>query len=107
MNDEAHQLGKGRWKVPAGSLVVDIGMVVALIWTVSGMQKAVEHLDRRMIVLESREISPGAERRIAVLESAMARQDRDREQILSLLNRIDDKLDDHLVQTNGKYRRDD
>jgi len=100
MNDDAHSIGKGKWKVPAGSLVVDIGLVIALIWTVSGMQEAVKNLDRRVVAIETRDITPGAERRIAVIEAAIARQDLDRAEMIKLLNRIDDKLDAHLLQ-NG------
>jgi len=103
MDDDSHQVGKGRWKVPAGSIAIDIGLVLMLAYSAGQWTKAVEALDARLQRLESMQILPESARRLSVLEAQMQHLESERAILMAQLSRIEDKLDQHM---DGKPHKD-
>lgn len=98
--NEPHAIGAGRWKIPAGSVAIDIGLVIMMVFTAGQMTKTVETLDARLVVLENRAngltITPEAARRISVVEAQIANAREERAEIKAYLARIEHKLDEHM-----------
>lgn len=82
-----------KWRVPAGSLVVDAAMVVALIWWGATMTAKFEEMSRRVEAVEQMRITPEADRRLSVQEAKSIGIEQRLDRIEDLLTRIDSKLD--------------
>lgn len=99
-NNQPHSVGPGKWRVPAGSVAIDIGLVIMMVFTAGQMTKTVETLDARLVVLENRAngltITPEAARRISVLETQITTAREERAEIKGYLQRIESKLDYHM-----------
>lgn len=78
-------------KVPPGSLLVDISLVIALVYWGGQMTERLENLARRLETVEQVKIQPEADRRIAVIEAQLANQ-------TERLKSIEEKLDRALVR---------
>jgi hypothetical protein len=78
-------------KVPPGSLLVDISLVIALVYWGGQMTERLENMTKRLDSVEQIKIQPEADRRIAVIESQLANQ-------TERLKSIEDKLDRALVR---------
>ena len=75
-----------KWRVPVGSLIVDISLVFAVIWWGGTATEKLDNMHTRLLAIENRPITPEAAQRIAVLEM----QERE---VTRRLSRIEDKLD--------------
>jgi hypothetical protein len=75
-----------KFKVPTGSLLVDGGLVIALIIWGTQMTSSLEVISKRLEKVEQVSIQPEADRRIAVIEARLA-------DTSSRLQSIEDKLD--------------
>lgn len=78
-------------KVPPGSLLVDISLVIALVYWGGQMTERLENMAKRLEIVEQIKIQPEADRRIAVIEAQLANQ-------TERLKSIEDKLDRALVR---------
>jgi len=78
-------------KVPPGSLLVDISLVIVLVYWGGQMTERLENISKRIDVVEQVKIQPEADRRIAVIEAQLANQ-------TERLKSIEDKLDRALVR---------
>jgi hypothetical protein len=88
----------GRFKVPAGSLVVDTALVVALIWSQAGTVKTLESFDLRLHAAEIAINNHGQyEARLSVTETQIGELSDDQSEmksdIVKRLDRIESKLD--------------
>jgi ClpP class serine protease len=63
-----------RFKVPPGSLVLDVALVVGLVYSLGQMTERLENMSKRLETVEAVKIQPEADRRIAVIEAQMASQ---------------------------------
>lgn len=74
-----------------------------LAFSYGSLTKEVNNLSRIVVELEEKEITPGAERRIAVLEAQVAQLRDDtvdwREELRKRLDKFEAKLDDHAART--------
>ena len=61
-----------KFKVPTGSLLVDGGLVVALIIWGTQMTSSLDAISARLEKVEQQSIQPEADRRIAVIEARLA-----------------------------------
>lgn len=75
-----------KFKVPTGSLLVDGGLVLALVVWGTQMTSSLEQIAKRVEKVESQTIQPEADRRIAVIEARLL-------DTQSRLQSIEDKLD--------------
>jgi hypothetical protein len=82
-----------RLKVPAGSLVVDAALVVALIWGAATMTEQLEQINARVDAIESGNIRHNGEARLLVLERRADDSDEFKKEMRAQLGRIEDKLD--------------
>lgn len=73
-------------KVPTGSLLVDSGLVIALVVWGTQMTSSLEQIANRVEKVESQTIQPEADRRIAVIEARLM-------DTQARLQSIEDKLD--------------
>lgn len=105
-DDTPTHVGRGRWKIPAGSLVVDTMLVLTLAYAAGQWTKAVEALDIRLNRLELQAITPEAARRISVVESQLIHMEEDRRTMMEQLDRIEDKLDNHMDGVRHPQRSD-
>lgn len=80
-------------RIPVGSVVVDIGLVVTLFFTAGQMTSRFEAMDRRLAAVESNMAGEKLSERTAVLERRADQNERDRAEILDALHRIESKLD--------------
>lgn len=80
-------------RLPLGSIVVDIGLVLTLAFTAGHMTNRFEAMDARLGKVEEREVAERLPERTAILEQRAALYDRDRQEILLALQRIETKLD--------------
>lgn len=78
-------------KVPPGSLLVDISLVIALVYWGGQMTERLENMAKRLETVEAVKIQPEADRRIAVIEAQLANQ-------TERLKSIEEKLDRALVR---------
>lgn len=71
-------------------------------------QQRVADLEREIIELQARDITPGAERRISVLEARVTYSDRQFESLSATINnrfdRLEDLFSDHIKQTSERQR---
>ena len=102
MAEDTHHVGMGRWKVPAGSILIDIGLVLTLAYSAGQMNNAVQNLDRRLTVVEERAITPEADRRISVVEEAIKNASNDRTRMTIQLDRIEAKIDQHAAKAQAR-----
>lgn len=87
-----------KFKVPAGSIIIDGALVIALIWSQASTVATLQGIDTRLHAAEATIAARGgAEARISVLETQVTVGARDRtelkEDILKRLERIESKLD--------------
>lgn len=73
-------------KVPTGSLLVDSGLVIALVVWGTQMTSSLEQIAKRVEKVETQTIQPEADRRIAVIEARLM-------DTQARLQSIEDKLD--------------
>lgn len=78
-----------KFRVPVGSLLVDSALVVALLFGLGQQTQALDEVARRVAAIERVDSAS----RTAVLERRMDIADRDRDEVLAYLKRIEDKLD--------------
>ena len=95
-DDAHHSVGSGKWRIPIGSLIVDGAMVLALVYSAGRMTNSLENIDRRVGIMEARDITPEAARRISVLEEQTRHADAETDKLLTQLSRIEDKIDAHM-----------
>lgn len=94
--EDPHHVGMGRWKIPAGSIVIDVGLVLLIVYAAGQWTKAVENLDERLRKIENVQIMPESARRLSVLEAQIQHMDTDRVTMMTQLQRIEDKIDSHI-----------
>ena len=82
-----------RLRIPIGSLVVDLGMVMMLVYSAGQMTTRFEVMDQRLAAVESRSQAERLNERTALLEQRASQAERDRAEILEALHRIEAKLD--------------
>jgi hypothetical protein len=85
-----------KWRVPAGSLMVDGALVASLAWSMATMSEKMAHFDMRMGQLEQAGISIQTEPRLRVLERRADEMAEFKAEVRDQLNRIEDKLDQAL-----------
>jgi hypothetical protein len=83
-----------RFRIPLGSLVVDLSLVLFLAFTAGQIANRFEAMDDRLAVVESRTQAERLSERTAILEQRASQYDRDRSEILDALHRIESKLDE-------------
>jgi hypothetical protein len=77
-----------KFKVPPGSLVVDMALVIGLVYAMGQITERLEGISQRLEVVESVKIQPEADRRIAVIEAQMASQTERLKSIETKLDRV-------------------
>jgi hypothetical protein len=77
-----------KFKVPPGSLVVDMALVIGLVYAMGQITERLEGISKRLEVVESVKIQPEADRRIAVIEAQMASQTERLKSIETKLDRV-------------------
>ena len=82
-----------RFKVPAGSLLMDTALVVALVWNGATMTNQLQQISRRVDAIENGHIRQNSEARIMVLERRADESDEFKREMRAQLNRIEEKLD--------------
>lgn len=82
-----------KFRVPLGSLVVDASLVVALIWWGATMTERLEQMSRRIDSLDGRGTQVQADRRLAVIETQQADDNRNMAEIREHLLRVEEKVD--------------
>ena len=82
-----------KFRLPIGSVVVDATMIFFIAWWGSGVTQALETLDSRIDAREQIQVLPGTAIRLASMEQRLTTIDRDRDEIMAALKRIEDKLD--------------
>lgn len=82
-----------RFKVPAGSLVVDFTLVLALLWGGARMTERLEQIGHRVDAIEETAIRTNTDGRVQVLERRAEEQAEFKREVRDQLNRIEDKLD--------------
>jgi hypothetical protein len=88
-----------RLRLPLGSIVVDTGLVIALVITNAQLVERMKAFDDRLVLVEKTAvtITPQANARISVIERENAIQDRDldqfRQEVTHKLEVQDQKLD--------------
>ena len=82
-----------KFRIPLGSLVVDLSMVLFLAWAGGRLVEKLDQIDRRVAQMEASEVRQNTDARVLVLEQRAAQAVRDRAEILDALHRIEAKLD--------------
>lgn len=82
-----------KWRVPAGSLVVDGALVLSLVWSIATTTEQLQQMNHRLSEVESREVSTQIEPRLRVLERRADENVEFKAEVKQQLNRIEDKLD--------------
>ena len=82
-----------KWRVPAGSLVVDGALVLSLVWSVATQTEQLEQMSIRISQVEIRETSAQTEPRLRVLERRADEMVEFKAEVREQLNRIEEKLD--------------
>lgn len=80
-------------RLPMGSMIVDSMLVLTLAFTAGSITNRLEALDDRVITIEQRESDNRLVERTAILEQRAALSERDRNEILAALQRIEAKID--------------
>jgi len=81
-------------RMPLGSMVVDIGLVLTLAFIAGQMTNRFESMDARLSTVEGRALAERLSERTAILEQRAGQYDRDRSEILDALHRIEAKLEE-------------
>lgn len=96
-----------RFRVPAGSLVVDAGLVLALLYGQAQITERLKAFDARMVAVEQSSATVSAESRLKVLVRENVIQDRDfiefKGDIVKRLDQMDSKLD-LIYRAQGAHR---
>lgn len=96
-----------RFRVPAGSLVVDAGLVLALLYGQAQITERLKAFDARMVAVEQSSATVAAESRLKVLERENVIQDREfiefKGDIVKRLDQMDSKLD-LIYRAQGAHR---
>lgn len=82
-----------RLRLPIGSVVVDIGLVMYLIYGAGQMTERFDAMDRRLASVEKSATDEKLAQRTAILEQRVVQIDRRADEILESLHRIENKLD--------------
>lgn len=82
-----------KWRVPAGSLVVDGALVISLIWAIASQTEQLRHMNERLTSIEKLEGSLQTEPRLRVLERRADEVVEFKSEVKHQLNRIEEKLD--------------
>lgn len=82
-----------KWRVPAGSLVVDGALVISLIWAIASQTEQLRHMNERLTIIEQLESSLQTEPRLRVLERRADEVVEFKSEVKHQLNRIEEKLD--------------
>lgn len=82
-----------KWRVPAGSLVVDGALVISLIWSIASQTEQLRHMNERLTSIEKLEGSLQTEPRLRVLERRADEVVEFKSEVKHQLNRIEEKLD--------------
>ena len=86
-----------RFRMPVGSLVVDAGLVLALVWNAATISESLHGMASRVDHLEQSSGTVAAEARLRVLEAQTAAQEREsatwRSDIAKHLDSQDSKID--------------
>lgn len=82
-----------KFRVPLGSLVVDLSMVTALIWWGATMTQRLEEMTRRIDGLDGQTIQLQADKRLSVVETRQMDVDRQLTEIKAQQVRIETKID--------------
>jgi len=82
-----------KWRVPAGSLVVDGALVLSLVWSIATTTEQLEQLSVRLAGMESKASTVQTEPRLSVLERRADEMTEFKSEVRQQLNRIEDKLD--------------
>lgn len=77
-----------KFKVPPGSLVLDVALVIGLVYAMGQITERLEGISKRLEVVEAVKIQPEADRRIAVIETQMASQTERLKSIETKLDRV-------------------
>ena len=80
-------------RFPLGSVVVDIGLVMYLIYGAGQMTERFDAMDRRLASVERTAVDEKLAQRTAILEQRVGQIDRRADEILESLHRIENKLD--------------
>ena len=75
-----------KFRIPLGSLIVDVTLVGALIWSMATMTAKLDEISRRVAAVERIEITPEASRRISIIETREA-------EFLRRIDKLDNKVD--------------
>jgi hypothetical protein len=86
-------LDLSKFRVPAGSLVVDSALVVALIWGGATMTEQLGQISRRVAEIEQGAVRSNSDARLMVLERRADEMSEWKGEMREQLNRIEDKLD--------------
>lgn len=102
-----HADGEGlqRFRVPLGSLVVDVGLVIALVWWGASMQTRFEEsrahdeelhaaMLSRLNAVEQRTTDPNGASRLTALETRMLQAEAARQELKQDMNARFDRLED-------------
>ncbi|MFZ9884350.1 MAG: hypothetical protein ACO3ON_02665 [Ilumatobacteraceae bacterium] len=77
-----------KFKVPPGSLVLDVALVFGLVYAMGQITERLEGISKRLEVVEAVKIQPEADRRIAVIEAQMSSQTERLKSIEMKLDRV-------------------
>jgi hypothetical protein len=81
-----------KFRVPAGSLLVDGALVFALIYGSGQITERLEHLSRRVDAMEATDLRADASARLMVLERRADDMDAWKRDVREQLDRIEDKV---------------
>ncbi len=82
-----------KFRVPLGSLVVDMAMVVSLIWWGATLTQRLEEMTRRIDGLDGQTMHVQADKRLSIVETRQGDVDRQLAEIKSQQARIESKID--------------
>ena len=95
-----------RW-VSVGDVLVMVTTLVVIGISFGTLSARLDAVADEVTIIRGRDITPGAERRISILEVQVAQQRMDsmewRKEIRDQLDRIEQKMDAHMEGNNGKH----
>ena len=95
-----------RW-ISVGDVMVMVTSLVIVGISYGTLATRVDEIQDDLSYIRSQDITPGAERRISVLEASVVQQRQDaaetRRELRQQLDRIESKLDQHLTATNSAH----
>lgn len=92
-----------KYRVPLGSLIVDMSMVVTLIWWGATITERLEQLSKRIDGIDGSTTQVAADKRIAVVEARQNEVDRRLLDLKDQNSRIETKVD-RLLEREGRRR---